>query len=211
MIFKNREDAGEKLAGMLSEYTNKDVVVYALPRGGVVIGAEVADKLNAPLDLIIPRKIGHPDNPEYAIGATSSNGHTVYGEDAEFIDKNWLASQVFLQKEEAVRRRKVYLGEMPPISPVGKTAILVDDGIATGLTMEVGIMDLKARKPAKIVVAVPLAPPDTAEKLADEVDEFMAYYIPEKFSGAVGSYYEEFLPVEDNQVVSIMNSLKPGS
>lgn len=142
MYFKNRVDGGRKLADLLKKFKGKDVVIYALPRGGVVTAYEIAKEIQAPLDLIITRKIGHPYQPEYAIGAVAENGHSVFNkEEVAEIDENYLTSEAEKQKEEAKRRREIYLAGRKPIPYKGKVAILVDDGIATGLTMKAAIKE----------------------------------------------------------------------
>lgn len=205
--FKNRSEAGKLLATLLSKYKGEAVVIFALPRGGVVCAVEIAKKLKAPLDLIITRKIGHPSLSEYAIAAIAEDGHVVKNEEeVRAVDKKWFKKETERQRLEAKRRRALYLGARSPFSPEGKIAILVDDGIATGLTMRVAILELKHRHPKKLVVATPIAPEDTADKIALEVDEFIALNTPNiyEFLGAIGAYYDEFLPVEDEEVVKIM-------
>jgi predicted phosphoribosyltransferase len=210
MYFENRKEAGRLLARTLKKYKDKDVVVYALPRGGVVVGVEVAKELHAPLDLIITRKIGHPYEPEYAIAAIAENGHIV-GEQKELksVDKKWLKEEIERQRNEAKRRRGKYLQGKAEIPVGGKIAIIVDDGVATGLTMRVGIMELKHRHPKKIVVAVPVVSKTIAALLKKEAgEEIVALDIPsdDAFLGAVGAYYGEFLPVKDDEVVSMLKT-----
>jgi len=192
---------------LLEKYKKKDVVVYALPRGGVVTAFEIAKHFRAPLDLIITRKIGHPQSPEYAIAATAENGH-ILGKEWELksVGKEWLKKEVEKEKLEAKRRRKKYLKGRHEIDVEGKVAILVDDGIATGFTMRVGIMELRHRKPKKIVVAIPVIPKGTAKILSREADEVVALDIPsdDKFLGSVSAYYEEFPQVTDEEVVKIL-------
>lgn len=184
-------------------------MIYGLPRGGVVVAAEVAHALNAPLDLIIARKIGHPFNPEYAIGAVTEKGTPVFNEaEASQVDSTWLSKAVEEQRAEAKRRRKSYLGNQEPISVKDKTAVLVDDGIATGLTYKAAITELKNRKPAKIVAAVPVAPADSAAEIEAEIDEIVCLLCEEYFLGAVGNYYEYFEQVEDNEVIDILSEFK---
>lgn len=212
MYFKDRIDAGKKLAGLLGQFKGKDVVVYALPRGGVVVGAEIAKALNAPLDLIITRKIGHPYQKEYAIGAVAENGHSIFNKDIVLdIDEAYLTKEAETQKLEAKRRREVYLKGRKPVSCRGKIAILVDDGIATGLTIKAALQELKLHfKPTKIIVAVPVAPADIARELEiKEGVEFVAIEIAGAFLGAIGAYYQDFPPVEDEEVIKIMKEV-PG-
>ena len=209
MRFKDRTDAGVKLAGLLAEkYARADGIVYALPRGGVVLGIEIARHLNMPLDLIIARKIGHPYNPEYAIGAVTERGAPVVNTDeVARLPQDWFKTQVKLQRQEAQRRHEVYLDGREPLSCRGKTVIVVDDGIATGLTMEAAIRDLKQRHPARIVLAVPVAPADTAAKFRGEVDDLVALDLPEFYLGGVGAYYDYFPQVTDEEVIALLRTV----
>lgn len=208
MIFKDRADAGKQLAKLLKNFKGQKVVVYVLPRGGVVTGAEVAKGLNAPLDLIITRKIGHPNQIEYAIGAVSENGQSVFNkEEILEIDENYLTAEVERQKKEAKRRREVYLHKRLPVSCKGKIAILVDDGIATGLTMKAAIKELKLHyHPKKIIVAVPVTPSEVGIELEKMGVELVAVDL-EPFLGAIGEYYQDFSPVEDQEVIKIINDM----
>ena len=205
MIFTDRIEAGKKLAEVLWAYKRSDVVVYALPRGGVVLGVEVARMLGAPLDLLIPRKIGHPSSSEYAIAAVAEDGDIVANEEeVSRVDQVWFKKEVAHQRAEAKRRREKYLAGRPTSAVEGKTAIIVDDGIATGLTMKAAIMELKHRKPKKIVVAIPVIPADTFTVLSALVDEVVALDKPEQFLGAIGNYYKSFPQVEDEEVIALM-------
>jgi putative phosphoribosyl transferase len=208
MRFRDRSDAGRKLAQALKKYQNQDGVIYALPRGGVVLGVEVARELGMPLDLLIPRKIGHPLQPEYAIGAVVETGEMICNQrEVVRLDPQWLRQEVEAERQEARRRRELYLGGREPVSVKGKTAIILDDGIATGLTMEVAIRDARRREPARLIVAVPVAPPETAERLAREVDEFVLLDHSPYYLGAVGAYYDHFAQVSDDEVVALLQSL----
>lgn len=206
MYFQDRADAGRRLAGLLDKFKGQDAVIYALPRGGVVTAYEIAKEIQAPLDLIITRKIGHPYQPEYAIGAVAENGHSVFNkEEVAEIDENYLTSEAEKQKEEAKRRRKIYLAGRKSIPCKGKIAILVDDGIATGLTMKAAIKELQMHYyPSKIVVAVPVAPSETGEDLKKMGVEFIAMNAEEVFLGSIGAYYQDFSSVEDEDVIKIM-------
>ena len=212
MYFRDRAEGGRLLSKLLKKYKeHADVVVFALPRGGVVTGLEVAKFLKAPLDLIITRKIGHPYQPEYAIAAIAEDGHMIGKKnELDSVDQSWLKKEIEIQREEAKRRREAYLSGLSIIPVEGKTAILVDDGVATGLTIRVAIKELRHRNPSKIVVAVPVVPEHTAKTIAEEADELIALDIPrgKDFLGAIGSYYDDFSPVEDNEVISIMRSYR---
>lgn len=207
MRFKQRSEAGRLLAQALKNYKDKNVVVYALPRGGVITAVEIARFLHAPLDLIIIRKVGHPQQPEYAIAAVAEDGHLLGSErELATVNQRWLKQEIAKQRKEARRRREAYLSNKPEIPATGKIAILVDDGVATGLTMRVAILELKHRHPEKIIVAVPVAPLSTANLLKAEAGEIVALEIPadKNYLGAVGAYYEDFSQVEDAEVITAL-------
>ncbi len=205
MYFKDRVEAGKKLAGFFDYTDGKNAVVYALPRGGVVVGVEIAKAIHAPLDLIITRKIGHPNQSEYAVGAVAENGHSVLSKEVLGIDKQIFKKEVEKQKQEARRRREIYLGKRQPISCKGKTAILVDDGIATGLTIKAAIKELKLHyNPKKIIIAVPVTPRDIADELKKMGVEVKSILITSDFLGSIGAYYQNFPPVGDKEVISFL-------
>jgi predicted phosphoribosyltransferase len=208
MFFKDRQDAGRRLCQLLEKYKDTPVVVYALPRGGVPVAAEISKFLQAPLDLLFAHKIGHPHQPEYAIAAVSESGHMVGSPNVLLsFDSEWLEREKANQIKEIKRKRERYLKGRKSISVENKIAILVDDGIATGLTMQVGIKELKDRHPKKIVVAVPVAPKSTASLIKEMVDDFVGIEIDNyDFLGAVGAYYEVFNQVEDEEVIEILNA-----
>jgi predicted phosphoribosyltransferase len=206
MRFRDRADAGRRLAAALAPYRGEEGVIYPLPRGGVVLGAEIAKALGMPVDLIIPRKIGHPYNEEYAICAVTETGQPVCNEfEVARVDKAWFERKVAEARVEARRRRELYLGGRKPLEVKDKTAILVDDGIATGLTMRAAIRDARDRHPATLVVAVPVAPADTAELLRQEVDDVVTLDIPEFYLGAVGAYYADFPQLSDEEVIGLLS------
>ena len=205
-MFKNRSDAGEKLAKRLWQYKNSNAIVLALPRGGVVVGYEVAHLLGVPLDIVVTRKVGHPQNPEYAICATDEKGTFLCDERAELVDQDWLKGEIERERMEARRRIKVYRGEKKPFSITNMTAIIIDDGIATGLTMRLAIKAVKKQNPGRIVIAVPTAPRDIVRKLKREVDEVIVLEPPEEFLGSIGAYYQEFEQVEDSTVIQLLQS-----
>jgi predicted phosphoribosyltransferase len=199
----DRNQAGELLAEKLKNYADKNTVVYALPRGGVLVGAAIARKLKTPLEVVIARKIGHPLQPEFGIAAVTEGGHLVKNEKyAATVDENWFSVEVERQKTAAQHRHNLYQPALKGISAKDKVAILTDDGVATGLTTEAAIADLKAQKPQKIILAVPVMPAEVAEHLRPLVDELVALDIPEDFAGAVGAYYENFPQISDEEVIS---------
>jgi predicted phosphoribosyltransferase len=209
-MFLNRIDAGQKLARALTAYKGQNVVVYALPRGGIVLGAEVARYLEAPLDLIVVRKIGHPLQPEYAIGAVGEDGYVVTNPDeVATLDKRWFDRAAATELWEAKRRRRVFLQGRGPVAVKGKIAIIVDDGLATGLTMLAAIHEIRNRGPQKVVVAVPVAADEAVARLRDEVDDIVVLYVPEGLFGAIGLFYRDFEQVSDDEVIALMKLVVP--
>ncbi|WP_026279286.1 MULTISPECIES: phosphoribosyltransferase [unclassified Thioalkalivibrio] len=207
MRFRDRNEAGERLARALDRYRGQPGVVYALPRGGVPLGAVVARHLGMPLDLLIPRKIGHPFHAEYAICAVPEHGERVCNpREAERVDPDWLEQAEARERSEARRRRELYCTAPVP-EVTGKLAIIVDDGIATGLTMRAAIRDARQRRPRHLVVAIPVAPAETAAMLETEADELVTLDIPEYFRGSVGAYYEDFEQTSDDEVIALLASV----
>ncbi|HWA32175.1 MAG TPA: phosphoribosyltransferase family protein, partial [Candidatus Paceibacterota bacterium] len=188
-MFKDRTEAGKLLAKELLKYRGGETVVLALPRGGVVVGYEVARALHSPLDIVVTRKIGHPHNPEYAVCAVNKDGLLLCDEQAiKSIDYVWLNEEISSQKKEAERRILLYREGRRPEEISGKIAILVDDGIATGLTMRLAIRYVRTQKAKKIVVAVPVAPLDFGRSILNEgADEIITLIPPEDFMGAIGA------------------------
>ena len=208
MLFKNRTEAGQKLAELLSDYASEDVIVYALPRGGVILGAEIAKVLHAPLDLIITRKIGHPSNPEYAVCALAEDGAPICNQsELERLGHHWLEEEKHKAREEIQRRREEYVGGTTQLDIKGKTAIIVDDGIATGLTMIASIEEMKLHEPKEIVVAIPIVPYLTSLKLEGMVDKVVCVEATREFLGAVGAYYDDFTQVDDDEVKRILKEV----
>jgi putative phosphoribosyl transferase len=210
MRFRDRVDAGRQLAKVLvPQVQGEDAIVYPLPRGGVPLGIEIARALHMPVDLIIPRKIGHPYNPEYAIGAVTEHGEPVVNTaEVARVDQEWYRAEVEAQRKEAQRRRGRYLAGREPLSVENKTAILVDDGIATGLTMRAAIDDARRRHAGRIVVAIPVAPKDTFEALEKEVDAVVAVSVEAYYLGAVGAYYDVFNQLTDEEVIQMLEDYR---
>jgi putative phosphoribosyl transferase len=206
-IFGDRAQAGHLLAAALAQRRLPDPVVLALPRGGVPVAVEVALALHAPLDLLIVRKIGAPGNPELAVGAIAE------GAEAAVADRETMAatgtSQPYVDRHAKVelreieRRRALYLRGRPPLAVEGRTAIVVDDGLATGSTALAAVRSLRLRKPARIVLAVPVAPPEAVAALRPEVDALVCLSTPE-FFGAVGVHYADFRQVADEEVIAAL-------
>ena len=206
-MFKDRKEAGSLLADELIQYRNKDAVILALPRGGVPVAFEIAKKLKLPLDIFPVRKVGHPDNPEYALCAVDQDGNTLCNEEEiANVEPVWLKKEIEKQRQEALRRADLYRGGKKPLDLSGKTVILVDDGVATGLTLRLAVKSLRRKGPGKIIVAVPISPKETADILKAEVDKLIVLEIPEYFTGSVGAYYESFSQVSDDEVISLITA-----
>lgn len=205
-MFADRKEAGALLAERLSRYRNqKDTLVLALPRGGVVTGFEVSRLLGLPLDIIIVRKIGFPGQPELAAGAVSETGAVVINPFAAAIKeiKALIGAETEIQKEEISRRVELYRGGGRLPSLEGRTIILVDDGAATGATIKAAITTLKEERINKLVVALPVAPPEAAGELAEMSDELICIETPRDFM-AVGNHYGDFRQVSDREVIEIL-------
>ena len=205
-MLKDRIEAGLLLSEKLKKYQNSNSVVLAVPRGGVPIGAVIAKSLHLPLDIVLSKKIGHPYNKEFAVGAVSM--------DSTIIDEHTGVPNAYIE-EEIVRLRKLlrgnyerYMGNRQPLDIKGKNVILVDDGIATGNTLLVSINMLRKQNPAKIIVAVPVLPYDTVKVFEENTDEFV-YLIASKNFRGVGGFYEEFNQVEDEEVKKILTVSSP--
>ncbi|OHB10229.1 MAG: hypothetical protein A3G05_01940 [Candidatus Zambryskibacteria bacterium RIFCSPLOWO2_12_FULL_45_14] len=209
-MFKNRTEAGQKLAQKLETYRGQEAVVLALPRGGVVLGYEVARALSFPLDIIATRKVGHPNNPEYAIGVVDENDMNILNETETLsINRQWLEEEIAKQKAEAKRRSLLYRKGKKPLDLAGKVVIIVDDGIATGFTMRLAARIAKKQQPKKIITAVPVAPSDSIRELKKEgADEVIILEKPEQFRGAVGAHYQEFEQVDDEEVIRLLHSVE---
>ncbi|MGO8740006.1 phosphoribosyltransferase family protein [Rhodoblastus sp.] len=211
--FADRAAAGRVLARALLRLAPENPVVYALPRGGVPVAAPIARALHAPLDLILARKIGAPGNPELALGAAVDgesrdvviNRDIAYAFDVSDREAQRLAEREFTEIE---RRRRIYLGDAPPVSARGRAAILVDDGVATGATMEAALRALRRREPQKIILAVPVAPPDSLARLARLADETLCLATPANFFG-VGEFYRNFHQLDDDEVVRALAEFSP--
>jgi predicted phosphoribosyltransferase len=211
-VFKDRRDAGRVLAGLLGRYRDRsDVVVLALPRGGVPVGYEVARALGAPLDVFVVRKLGIPGHEELAMGAIASGGAVVLNDDVvRGLDIPPQVIQQVAEREgrELLRREEAYRKGRPMQDVAGKTVILVDDGLATGSSMRAALEALRRLGPARIVVAVPAAPGPTCEELADQVDEVVCATTPAPFF-AVGESYRDFAQTTDEEVQELLLETYP--
>ncbi|OHA88731.1 MAG: hypothetical protein A2653_00335 [Candidatus Zambryskibacteria bacterium RIFCSPHIGHO2_01_FULL_43_25] len=203
--FKNRQEAGQLLAEKLIQYKDTMAIIYTLPRGGVILADEIAKTLNLPLDLVITRKVGHPDNPEYAVASVTERGDVLLNP-AEPIRVNdaWFDMAMEREQMEAKRRREVYMNGRERINAKGKTAIIVDDGVATGASILLAIQDIRKDVPWKIVVSVPVIPSEVADKIDSAADELVTILIDDNFLGSVGAYYDDFSEVSDDLVIEIL-------
>ncbi|MGA7853812.1 MAG: phosphoribosyltransferase [Candidatus Acidiferrales bacterium] len=208
MIFTNRSEAGQRLAQQLNKYANRhDVIVLGVPRGGVPVAFEIATALGAPLDVFVLRKLGVPGHEELAFGAIGSGGVRVL--DPELIQVLGLSPLdielvTAAEKQELKRRERAYRGGCPPLDVKGWTVILVDDGIATGSSIRAAIRALRQMSPARLVVATPVAPASTCNRLRPEVDELVCVETPEHFYG-VGQFYDDFSQVSDEEVKHLLD------
>ncbi len=201
-IFKNRTEAAKRLVEKLKKRDTANAVVLAVPRGGVPVGYEIAKALHLPLDIFLSKKIGHPFDPEYAIGSVTLEDAVLNGR-AENIDLAYIEAQTEKIREQLRERYKKFRGDRPPVDVKGKTVILTDDGVATGNTLFAAIEDLRKKAPVRIIVAVPVSPPETAQKLRCKADELICLFTPDDFYG-VGQYYEDFRQIEDAEVLALM-------
>jgi putative phosphoribosyl transferase len=203
MLYKDRRRAGRVLAQKLVKYSGReDVLILALPRGGVPVAFEVAQALNAPLDVFIVRKLGLPGQEEFAIGAIATGGVRIVNEDAVNylrISPEVLDAVALREAKELERRERAYRGSRPAPDVRGRIVILVDDGLATGSTMRAAAAALRKQQPARIIVAVPVGAPDTCDEFRSEVDEIICGATPEPFRG-VGQWYEDFSQTDDEEV-----------
>jgi len=207
-MFADREDAGRQLAARLSHIKDEDPVVLGLPRGGVVVAAEIARALHAPLDVLVVRKIGAPFQPELALGAVIDGNPPQQVRNQDLIetlriDEEYLQQEGERQLGEARRRQEAYRRGRPGIDVVGRTVILVDDGIATGATMKAALTALNQSRLKRLVLAVPVGPPDTIHELKRKVDELVYIDAPPHFR-AVGAFYGRFTQTTDEEVIALL-------
>lgn len=205
-ILKDRIEAGLLLAEKLKKYHNSNSVVLAVPRGGVPIGYEIAKKLHLPLDIVLSKKIGHPNNKEFAIGAVSLDSMII--DEHPGVPNTYIDEEINRLRKLLKEKYKLYMGNRAPIDIKGKNVILVDDGIATGNTLLASINMLRKSEPAKITVAVPVLPYSTLNIFEQNTDEFVYLIASRSFRG-VGGFYEDFNQVEDNEVIKILNVTSP--
>ena len=206
--FHDRREAGRRLAQRLAPLQAEGPVVLALPRGGVPVAFEVAQALQAPLDLLFVRKLGAPGHEEFAIGAVVDGDPPQVVRNQQVIaalrvPESYIAGETARQVAEIARRRAAYLGDRPPVPVGGRTAVVIDDGIATGATVKAALRGLALARPARLVLAVPVAPPEILEEIRPLVDELHSLLAPEPFR-AVGLFYDDFSQTADQEVVALL-------
>ena len=209
MRFQDRKDAGLQLAQKLTWLRDKDAIVLAIPRGGVVVGDVIAKSLNAKLDIVVPRKLGAPNNPELAIGAVMHDGSSYlndYVVKTLNVDQQYIRSEIKEQVREIERRLELFRGNKK-YDLADKIIVLVDDGIATGATTMIAVTWVKKQRPKMLVLATPVAPAEVARVLERIADKLIILMMPLEF-GAVGEFYEDFLQVDDDEVIQILEKYK---
>ncbi len=205
-FFANRVEAGQRLATALKGVAFKDGIVLSIPRGGVVVGYEVAEALNLPLDVIVPRKLGAPGNPEYAIGAITEDGTVILDENAvEYLNvpQDYIERESANQKLEIQRRMRLYRQDAPYPDLKGRDVIVVDDGIATGSTMKAALASVRNCGANTVTAAIPVGPPSTIEALKKLADCVVCLFTPESFF-AIGEFYEDFSQTTDDEVIFLL-------
>ncbi|HEY4627856.1 MAG TPA: phosphoribosyltransferase family protein [Flavobacterium sp.] len=205
-MLKDRIEAGLLLSEKLKKYKNSNTIVLAVPRGGVPVAAIIAKSLHLPLDIVLSKKIGHPYNKEFAIGAVSMDSMII--DEHPDVPKEYIEKEIVRLRKLMREKYEIYMGNREPLDIKGKNIIVVDDGIATGNTLLVSINMLRKRNPAKIIVAVPVIPYDTVSVFEKNTDEFV-YLIASKYFRGVGGFYEDFNQVEDDEVIKLLSVTSP--
>jgi putative phosphoribosyl transferase len=210
VLFADRVDAGKRLSSALRDLVDKDSIVLAIPRGGVVVAYEVAKALGLPLDVIIPRKIGAPGQPELAVGAVTEDGMVLLDErlvERLRVSDYYIKKESEAQKSEVLRRLKLYRGDVPYPVLANRDVILVDDGIATGSTMKAALASVRNRGVKTVIIAIPVGPPSTIRELERVADHVVCLHTPESFY-AIGQFYRDFTQTSDEEVTRLLKLIK---
>lgn len=212
MIFRDRDHAAQLLAERLHEYRGVNPLVLAIPRGAVPMARIIADTLGGEFDVVLVRKLGAPGNPEFAIGAIDETGWAYLGPYADMVGASGSQLEAIKARElETIRRRRAQYSPLrPPLDPKDRVVFVIDDGLATGSTMIAALHSIRAKGPRKLICAVPVAPPDTLEKVAPYCDEVVCLYAPEDFR-AVGQFYSYFGQVSDEEVIDLLSGGRAAS
>jgi len=204
--FSDRVDAGKRLGSALNDVVKKGTIVLAIPRGGVVVGYEISHMLGLQLDVIIPHKIGAPDNPELAIGAVTEDGTAILDDNLITylsVTQDYIQMESARQRKEIQRRLSLYRQNAPPPHLKGRSVVVVDDGIATGSTMKAALASVKKQGAAKVIVAIPVGPPSTINELQSQADNVVCLFMPEYFQ-AIGQFYSDFSQTSDEEVIELL-------
>jgi predicted phosphoribosyltransferase len=207
-MFRDRADAGARLASRLEHLRGRDLLVLGIPRGGVPVAAEVARGLCAELDIVVAHKVGAPSQPELAVGAVTASGGLYLNEELLLeagVSPRYLRASILREMRDALGRQERLRGDRPRLDVAGKTVIVIDDGLATGATMRAAARSIREQRPAHLVIAVPVAPPATCLALAEEADEVVAVLQPEQFV-AVGLYYLDFRPTSEDEIRTLLHN-----
>lgn len=209
-LFKDRKEAGKKLASQLKRFSEKDTIVLAIPRGGVVVGYEIAKEIHAPLDIVVPRKLRAPNQPELAIGAITEDGHVILDEqivNSLNVSSDYIKMESQRQKSEIERRLWAYKGEKKIPDLTGLDVIVVDDGVATGATMKAALVSVRKRGAKSVILAVPVASSSALRILEKDADETVCLFTP-KFFFAIGQFYRDFEQTSDEEVKELLKKNK---
>ncbi len=203
-MFLDRYDAAKQLGRKLEKFKNKNAIIIAIPRGGVPLGYYLAKSLNLPLEIFLSKKIGHPNNAEFAIGSVTLNG-AIINYSSNDVSQDYIKKEIDRILKSLKEKFTLFMGNRKPTDLKNKTVIIVDDGIATGNTIQATVEEIKKNKPKEIIIAVPVAPHSATKKMSSIVNEFICLHSPEEFMG-VGQFYQRFPQISDQEVIELLNN-----